>query len=103
VNPAGLYRVGGGSLRSSEPFNMPRPAGPVVIDAHVGSNVKHWVGFGLMMGGIAAAGAGTFEIATTGSSDVISGDAWAALITGLVLISVGIPLFATSYTSVDVR
>jgi len=49
VNPQGLYRIGGGSIRPSEGFNMPRPSGQVVIDAQTGSTVKHWVGIGLMI------------------------------------------------------
>ena len=52
VNPAGLYRIGGGTIRPSDAFNMPRPAGKVVVQAQAGSNVKHWVGVGLIIGGV---------------------------------------------------
>ena len=52
VNPQGLYRIGGGTIRPSDGFNMPRPAGQVVVEAQTGSTVKHWVGFGLIIGGV---------------------------------------------------
>ena len=55
VNPQGMYRIGGGTIRPSEGFNMPRPAGQVVVEAQTGSTVKHWVGFGLTIGGAVAA------------------------------------------------
>jgi hypothetical protein len=55
VDPAALYRVGGGTSIASEPFQLPRASGDVYIDAQVGSKVKHWVGLGLMIGGGVAA------------------------------------------------
>ena len=33
VNPQGTYRIGGGTIRPSDGFNMPRPAGQVVVEA----------------------------------------------------------------------
>ena len=58
VHPGGTYRVGGGSIRGSEEFTMPRPSGQVVIDAQVGSKVKRGIGIGLTVGGAVAAAAG---------------------------------------------
>ena len=64
VDPAALYRIGGGTSLASEPFQLPRASGDVYIDAQVGSKVKHWVGLGLMIGGAAAAlyGAATWAL-----------------------------------------
>jgi hypothetical protein len=110
VNPAGLFRVGGGTFRGSEPFHMPRPAGEVLVDARMGSNIKHWVGFALMLGGIGGLAAGSFLLATpapdsysTTMKDAVKADGVVGVITGVVLLAVGIPLFAMNNTSVDVR
>jgi hypothetical protein len=108
VNPAGVYRIGGGSIRPSATFNMPRQSGPVLIDAHTGSTVKHWVGFGLTIGGIASAVAGGLYLAGASSADTsLDEDAMTAvgityLVIGAVLLAVGIPLSASS-TSVAIR
>jgi hypothetical protein len=58
VDPSATYRIGGGTSMASDPFTLPRSAGDVYIDATVGSKVKHWVGLGLMIGGVVAAGYG---------------------------------------------
>jgi hypothetical protein len=114
VNPAGVYRVGGGSIRPSESFPMPRPSGPVVIDAQVGSTVKHWVGIGLTIGGIASAVAGGLYLLAGSSASnedfgtgVSSKDTYNAagivyLIIGGILLAVGIPVSMSS-TSVQIR
>src|SRR3982751_4929720 len=60
VNPAAIYRVGGGTIRGSDSFSMPRPSGQVVVDAQVGSTIKHWVGIGLLIGGALSAGGGIY-------------------------------------------
>jgi len=111
VNPAGMYRIGGGTIRPSASFNMPRPSGQVVIDAQTGSNVKHWVGFGLVIGGIGSALLGTLAYANAPGTDPYGSNtdrdsAHAVgiiyIVTGLILLAVGIPLAASS-TSVDVH
>ena len=112
VNPAGAYRVGGGTIRPSEIFNMPRPSGPVVIDVEAGSNVKRWVGFGLILGGIGFAVGGTLtymnapEATGFATTDTQRDAAHVAgilyVIAGIVLLAVGIPL-STSHTTVQVR
>jgi hypothetical protein len=111
VNPQGTYRIGGGTIRPSDGFNMPRPAGQVVVEAQTGSTVKHWVGFGLTIGGVVAAVSGTLLYASAPGPDVY-GDTAARdtahvggivyLVTGLILLAVGIPLSMSS-TSVDVH
>jgi hypothetical protein len=86
----------------------------VLIDAHVGSTVKHWVGLGIMIGGFASVGAGalylaaggsttTNELGTTTTSDTFKVLGVTYLIVGAVLLAVGMPLFFTSNTSADVR
>jgi hypothetical protein len=111
VSPAGVYRVGGGTIRASESFNMPRPSGQVLIDAQVGSKVKRGVGIGLTIGGaVAAAAGGVYLLAAAGSSNdgfTNTQDAFTVvgvtyLVIGVVLLAVGIPLSASS-TSVTVR
>jgi hypothetical protein len=111
VNPAGLYRVGGGSIRPSSEFNMPRSA-HVTIDTQVGSTVKHWVGLGLMLGGAGLGLAGGLYYASasdvsnsygsTTNEDAVKAVGIVYLIAGVILLAVGIPLFASS-TSVDVQ
>ena len=111
VNPQGTYRIGGGTIRPSEGFNMPRPAGQVVVEAQTGSTIKHWVGFGLVLGGIGAAVGGTlvYAGAPTANDSISTTDRDAAhavgivyLVTGLILLAIGVPLSMSS-TSVDVH
>jgi hypothetical protein len=107
VDAAGTYRIGGDTIRPSISFSMPRPSGQVVIDSHVGSIVKHWVGIVLLATGVASVGYGAYLGETLGGRPGASGFYRAAgsltlLVTGVVLISVGIPLSLSS-TSVDVH
>ena len=114
VSVAGVYRIGGGTIRPSDSFNMPRPAGQVVVRTEVGSNVKHWVGIGLIIAGAVDAAFGGIYYASasdlansssnTGntSKDTFQVIGIVNIITGLVLLGVGIPL-AMSRTSVEVR
>ncbi len=119
VDPAGLYRVGGGVIVPSEPFRLPRPDGQVVVQANTASKVKKWVGFGLGIGGVAAAALGGIYLAI--SLDVKSNDQNDAgfgsffkdttrtfgisyLVIGGILMLVGFPMFASnSSSSVQVR
>jgi hypothetical protein len=109
VDPNGLYRVGGGDVRPSEEFHMPRPSGAVEIDAHVGSKIKHSVGLGMIIGGGGAMAAGTFlyvwrPTAAVGPSGG-DGDrpiALLCLVIGAIVAASGIP-FAMSSTSVQIR
>jgi hypothetical protein len=113
VDPAGTYRVGGGTIRPSLELRMPRPSGPVLLDVQTGSVVKHWVGFGLTLGGGLAALAGVGYIAlapyatengqkTTTAKDTFRAIGIAELVSGVVLAAVGVPLWM-SHTSVEVR
>ena len=68
VHPAGSYRIGGGTIRASETFNMPRQSGPVLIEAEVGSKVKRGVGIGLTIGGGVSALAGGIYLAAASSA-----------------------------------
>jgi hypothetical protein len=118
VDPNGLYRVGGSRMViNSEPFQLPRGSREVVIDAQVGSKITHWVGLGLMIGGLVAAGYGfavwqLFDsVADNGSSSSSSNEAARdfgrtvgiiGISVGVVLEIVGLPMFFNS-TSVQVR
>jgi hypothetical protein len=115
VDPNGLYRVGGGVVMPSTAFRLPRPDGQVVVQANTGSKVKHWVGFGLGMGGLGAAAIGGLYLAL--ASDTKSTDQFGNtavkdtartfgityLIIGGILMLVGFPMFAANNTSVEVR
>ena len=111
VHPAGAYRVGGGTIRASETFTMPRQSGPVLIEAQVGSKVKRGVGIGLTIGGAVSAIAGGFYlVAASGTSngeyyngkDALQGLGIVYLVVGAVLLAIGLPL-STSSTYVRVR
>jgi hypothetical protein len=114
VNPAGLYRIGGGTIRPSEPFNLPRPAGHVVVQAQAGSNVKHWVGVGMVIGGLVDAALGGIyyasaeDLASSSSNSTGQSKEYfqtigiVSVVTGVILLAIGIPLAASS-TSVEVR
>jgi len=114
VNPQGSYRIGGGTIRASETFTMPRPSGQVVIDTQVGSKIKHWVGIALIIAGVVDAGFGTLYYASADSLANSSSNTTdlsktyfqtvgiIGIITGVVLLGIGIPLAASS-TSVEIR
>ena len=115
VDPLALYRIGGGTSMASEPFKLPRAAGDVYIDAEVGSKVKHWVGLGLMIGGLVAAGYGLLAwqlFDSVADNDNTSASQNARdfgrtfgiifLSVGGILEAVGLPMFFSG-TSVQVR
>jgi hypothetical protein len=114
VPPAGSYRVGGGPIRGSEPFSMPRPSGPVLISAQTGSSVKHWVGIGLIAAGVANVAFGALYYSeatslansssnTTGNTKgFYQGVGIAGIVVGVIVAAIGIPLSMSS-TSVEVR
>jgi hypothetical protein len=87
---------------------MPRPAGEVRIDAETGSIVKFWVGVGLAIGGAgAAAGGGALYLSSLGSNsidrDALRVEGIVYLVTGVVLLAVGLPLWLTNNTTIDVQ
>jgi hypothetical protein len=117
VDPNGVYRIGGGTVRPSEEFRMPRPAGNVLIDTQTGSTVKHWVGFGMILGGLGAvlAGALVYSVAPSENSQTdVFGDVNNStrnfdhtvgityIVIGALVAAIGIPLSMSS-TSVTVR
>ncbi len=114
VDPAGIYRVGGGTIRPSLELRMPRPSGPVLLDVKIGSTAKHWVGFGLVLGGslLALAGIGYIALApyatdnggnrTTTAKNTFLAAGIVEVASGIVLAAIGIPL-SMSHTSVEVR
>lgn len=110
VHPAGSYRIGGGSIRASETFTMPRQSGPVLIEAEIGSKVKRGVGVGLTIGGaVSALAGGIYLVAASSTSDGFTNNKQALqgigiiyLVVGAVLMGIGLPL-STSSTYVRVR
>jgi hypothetical protein len=115
LDPTALYRIGGGTSLPSEAFSLPRASGDVFIDAEVGSKVKHWVGLGLMIGGVVAAGYGFifWQFFNSFAQNDTSSAAQDArnfgrtvgivfLSVGAVLEAVGLPMFFSG-TSVQVR
>jgi hypothetical protein len=112
MDPNGIYRIGGGTVRPSEEFRMPRSSGLVNVDARVGSTVKHWVGFGMILGGalsmlsggifIAASSDVQVSYGNTAPRDTLKTEGIIYLVIGVIVTAIGIPL-AVSSTSVDVR
>jgi hypothetical protein len=115
VDPAGIYRVGGGGYRGSEPFHLPRQTGQVFLEARVGSQGKHIAGMILMIVGIAnvIGGVVVYSLASSLNTDTTSSgvdarslyrfEGVAEGIVGVVLMAIGIPMMATSGTSVEMR
>lgn len=112
VDPAALYRIGGGTIRPSDSFNMPRSSGQVVIDVRYGSNIKHWVGIALIIGGAVSALFGGYAIGnaeelsrndpSNRSPDYFTGLGIGSIIHGVIAGGIGISL-ALSSTEVVVR
>lgn len=114
VDANGTYRLGGGTLRPTDPFRMPRAAGVVMVSGNMGSNVKHWVGLGLAIGGVldAAGGAISIAYAQNASGEVSAGlskkeyytfTGILGVATGAVLLGIGTYLFATSSSSAEIQ
>ncbi len=115
VDAGATYRIGGGTSLTSEPFTLPRASGDVYVDAKVGSKITHWVGLGLMIGGLVAAGYGVlfWQLFNTVEDDGYTSSARDAhavgrtigivfVSVGAVLELVGLPMFFNG-TSVQVR
>jgi hypothetical protein len=117
VDPRGTYRIGGGTVRPSETFTMPRSTGVVDIDTQVGSTVRHWVGVGMIIGGLATVAGGGLLLAaasdmtnttdafgnpTSNGQDVLKTEGIVYIVIGAIITAIGIPLAASS-TSVEVR
>jgi hypothetical protein len=115
VNPTGAYRVGGGALRATDPFSMPRSSGTVLVQAKMGSNVKHWVGVALTIaGGVNLLGGCLYLVAAQnatgnlGTTDVTKKDYYTVwgiggLALGAILAGIGIPLLIGGSSSAEVR
>jgi hypothetical protein len=110
VDPKGTYRIGGGSIRPSAEFRMPRPAGTVLVRTETGSTAKHWVGVAMIIGGLGAVlgGIALYSLSssnanyTSSQRDFNKGMGIAYMIGGGVVAAIGIPVSMSS-TSVDVR
>jgi hypothetical protein len=113
----GTYRIYGKMLKPSDPFGLPRSSGQVLIDVKAGSIIKYYVGVGLSIGALAAAGLGALFVAAGSSArnddDGVNGDravgnfvtayGIAFLIAGGVLAAVGLPMWLGNKTEVQVQ
>ncbi len=112
IEPDGLYRVGGGTIKPSPTFQLPRQEGNVVVEARVGSVVKYWIGAGLALGGLGSVALGGILLANDGHTDPY-GNAmtpntahvfgWTYLVSGVIMTLVGLPLCLSNTTSVEVH
>jgi hypothetical protein len=107
VNPAAVYRVGGGTIRPSDSFNLPRSSGRVVIQARYGSNIKHWVGIALIGAGVLNALVGAFYINNAedlnrndgndaNGPDFYKGVGIGSIIHGVIVAGIGLSLSLSS-------
>ncbi len=88
---------------------MPRAAGTVLVTTETGSTVKHFVGLGLGIGGLAVMGLGGLYLAASedlslagNGNDFFRSFGIAYLVIGGVMTAIGIPLGFSS-TSVTVQ
>ncbi|MEO8214815.1 MAG: hypothetical protein ABI560_16560, partial [Myxococcales bacterium] len=114
VEPAGQYRVGGGTIKSSPVFQLPPGAHSVQITARTGSVVRYWIGVGLAINGAAfLAAAALFQAAPNNNNsatfdnssmrDAQHAYAVGYLIAGIVSLAIGLPLWMGNNTTVEVR
>jgi hypothetical protein len=106
VDPNGWYRVGGGSVRPTEVFRMPRSSGDIIVDAKVRGRGRRVFGIIATIAGAALAAAGTVTLSsgTDPSGERTPPSAGAAvLVGGGVVAAIGIWLWATSGSAVEVR
>jgi len=113
VEADGLYRVGGGTIKPSPTFQMPRQEGNVLVEARVGSVVKYWIGAGLALGGLGSMALGGILLANEGNGNTDPyGNAtpntahvfgWSYLVSGVIMALVGLPLCLSNTTSVEVH
>lgn len=112
VDSDGLFRVGGGTIKPSPTFQMPRQEGNVLVEARVGSVVKYWIGAGLALGGLASVALGGILLANDGNTDPYGNTmtpntahvfGWSYLVSGVIMTLVGLPLCLSNTTSVEVH
>jgi hypothetical protein len=114
TSPNGTYRLGGRSLRPTDPFQLPRASGSVFIEGKMGTNAQHYTGIGLTIGGVVEALGSVFLLSvassTTGqhSQDLSNKDFYtfvAALgvIRAAVLLGLGVSFIGKGSSSAQVR
>jgi len=112
VDPRGLYRVGGGTIKASPSFQLPRSSGAVDVHASVGSVIKYWVGVAIAANGLAALAFGGLLVASTDDStstlnatnrDSQHATGVAYLVLGAICMVVGLPLWLGNNTTVEVQ
>jgi hypothetical protein len=121
VDAAREYRVAGAPLSPkgedqhfghTEPFSLAGRSGPVTVDAHIGRRATHTIGKVLMFAGIMVAPTGALLYAKgSREANPMSVITWVSphdigfslLVGGILATAVGLPLWATSSTSVEVQ
>lgn len=112
VDPGGLYRVGGGTIKASPSFQLPRSSGAVDVHASVGSVIKYWVGVAIAANGLAALALGGLFVASaddsTNTLNATNRDSQHAtgvtyLVLGAICMVVGLPLWLGNNTTVEVQ
>lgn len=110
VDPNGTYRIGGGSIRPSAEFRMPRPAGTVLVRTETGSTARHWVGVAMIVGGLGAVLGGIIlrSLASSNTNytseqrDFYKAVGIVEIVGGAAVAAIGIPVSMSS-TSVEVQ
>ena len=111
VDPSALYRVAGRGAMTSASFELPRASGDVYVDGHVATRGRRLVGFWLIIAGAITGVFGAIALINPvlGVNDNRRDDD-ANLVGGLVLLgitagleAIGISLFSSARTSIEVR
>jgi hypothetical protein len=104
VDPEGLYRIAGGGAVESTPFSLPRESGDVFVEGKVGSKAKRFVGIGLAVGGVLAAGVAGFMWSLDSSQPGSLRDVGLLGIgVSVLLAAIGVVVMSGGRTSVRVR
>ena len=97
------YRVGGRSFIPSEPFTLRPGPRELLLEARVGQHSRRMGGYLLALGSFEAAPAAAFYCRDSSPGLGVFNCVTAGIIVGGVLAAIGIPLWATSYTTVHVE
>jgi len=114
LSPKGMYRLGGRSLRPTDPFQLPRSSGTVFIEGKMGTTGKYYTGVGLTVGGAFEALAGVILLGTASSTtgdyskglsnkDFYSITGALSLVRAAILLGIGISLVVRNSSSAKVR
>jgi len=114
TSPTGTYRLGGRSLRPTDPFQLPRSSGSVIIEGKMGTNAQRYAGIGLTIGGVVEALSGVFLLALASSAsgqyseglsnqDFFNISGAFSFVRAAVLLGLGVSFIGKSSSSAEVR